>query len=702
MKTAVQAAISTVTLDAGLSNSGQSTPAISTPDISATRLPDSPHQPVRISAQQAAGQSNQWADIQVATDEGSDRLVWLEFDAGTGRNQLRCRDGDARSRVLTPAGYSVRSRVHEYGGGSYRLVDGGLVFVNDTDQGLYWHSFDSPQTVIRVYQRDGYRYGDLQFDRCRNRIIAVEEQHCDDDSVCNRLVAIELVLDGRKPGRKILVQGDDFYSAPRLSRTADQLAWVSWNHPHQPWDSTRLWLGTLDVDGVPQGQSAITGGQYQGHHESVLQPEFDPDGSLYFLSDRSGWWNLYRYSVLAGIESLMPRQAEFCRAPWPLGQQAYVVLAHNRIGCSWWRNGRADLGILDLSEQHVVSVGAWAAVHGLAGQGDWLLAIAESSAEPGRLVRCSVTDRSLKMLEQLSTGDDTVQTSVQNTAQTSVLPPVVEPTHIEIDSQSGQPVYGLLYRPNADSNQQLPLIIQLHGGPTAQADGRYDPLKQYWLQRGFALLDLNYRGSSGYGRAYRQSLQGRWGISDAEDVIDAARFMIGQGWVDPDKVVVRGNSAGGYTTLQVLSHPSGQQWIRAGASHYGISDLEQLAGETHKFESRYLDWLIGDRQLNRQDYRQRSPIHRPQQFSRPVIFFQGGLDRVVPATQTYRLYNQLKGLGLAVEYLAFANERHGFRQAKNRACVLEREWRFYRRELGLVDSPTAMAFEHADEPRDYV
>ncbi|MEH6650817.1 MAG: prolyl oligopeptidase family serine peptidase [Motiliproteus sp.] len=706
-------------------------------------------EPDLISATQAAEQGRQWAELQSC----GDRLCWLEFDATLGATRIRLRQRDQSSILITPSSFSVRSRVHEYGGGSFRLVDDAVVFVNDRDQGLYWQRLPSsdadqlqPPRLLR--QTEGFRYGDLQYDRLRQRIIAVEEQH-GEQGVINRLVGIGLpdllcVPDHQVAIRKVLVQGDDFYSSPRLSVDGSQLAWISWNHPEQPWTATQLWLGGLDSDGVPQGQQRITSGSYQGRSESVVQPEFGPDGALFFLSDRSGWWNLYRYLVPANVnehrhnsgstdrcsatgkrapksvnrrvavpvDALLLRSSEFCRAPWQLGQQAYVVIDAQHVGCSWWQDGKAQLGLLQLDKatapvypgQNLTPLGCWAAVHSLNFHNGQLVAFAESSVESGQLVsfglsgqplagddwQASVVER-IDGSEPISCSDSAVAraaTRVTTRVTTVATPAVVEAEHVVIDVEGRAQVYGLLYRPqpvDAAEPRPTPLIIQLHGGPTAQADGRFDPLKQFWLQRGFALLDLNYRGSTGYGREYRQQLKGQWGVSDVEDVTSAARFFSAQGWVDPQRIVVRGNSAGGYTCLQVLSNADGQQWLRTGASHYGISDLQRLAAETHKFESRYLDWLIGDPVEDQQRYRARSPIHRPQSFCRPLIFFQGGLDRVVPATQTYTLYNQLKGRGLDVEYLAFADERHGFRQAKNRATVLQREWQFYQQQLEIVE-----------------
>ena len=699
-----------------------------------------------ISAAQAAAQGKQWAELQSV----GERLCWLEFDPDQGATRIRCRHGAEGSELLTPTGYSVRSRVHEYGGGSYRLLDAGLVFVNDADQGLYWQGFAQPDQVIRIYQFDGFRYGDLQFDARLNRIIAVEEEHADSDrvhsdqvhsdqvhsnQVHNRLVAISLASLGTTgvADRSVLVEGADFYSSPRLNADASKLAWISWDHPHQPWTSTQLWLTDLDPEGLPLQPQALTSGHLGEQGEAVLQPEFGPDGTLFFISDRNGWWNLYRYLFVddmkqaaskvepsAGLESglqlesaagfselLLQRDAEFARAPWQLGQQAYVVLDRDRIGCSWWHQGKAELGVLHLPTRQLLSLGSWAAIHSLAqvnaadkGSPGWV-AIAESGSGPGQLLGCAAAALTDMFSEQCLEPCLDLDSEPKAGAGEAGTPPwvieqlrleftqprasVVQPQHLCIPTTSGDPLYGLLYRPAVTPGQRLPLIIQLHGGPTAQADARFDPLKQFWLQRGFALLDLNYRGSSGYGRHYRQLLQGQWGVSDVADVIDAAKFLTGQNWVDSERLVVRGNSAGGYTLLQVLSQDEGQQWLRAGASHYGISDLARLATQTHKFESKYLDWLVGDPDRDSQRYRLRSPIHRQDKFSRPLIFFQGGLDRVVPATQTYTLYNQLKGRGVAVDYLAFADERHGFRQAKNRARVLQREWAFYAQQLDLAD-----------------
>jgi dipeptidyl aminopeptidase/acylaminoacyl peptidase len=661
--------------------------------------------PEPISAAQAAAQGKQWAELQ----SQGDWLCWLEFDPDQGQTRIRGRQQQRASRLLTPAGFSVRSRVHEYGGGSYRLIHEGLVFVNEADQGLYGQRFAQPEQLIVIHQAEGFRYADLQFDPQHNRIIAVEEEHTEPGVVHNRLVAISLndpaslgvSNSSNKSGnrRTVLVEGADFYSSPRLSRDATQLAWISWNHPHQPWTSTQLWLAELDAQGWVIDSRALSSGQLGEQAEAIVQPEFGPDGTLFFISDRNGWWNLYRYlkgagreagedldaSIIGGVtELLLPLEAEFCRAPWQLGQQAYVVLDAQRIGCSWWREGQAGLGVLQLSNRQLLRMGCWAAVHSLATHQGQVLAIAEPGSGPGRLIGCPLDSADI-MKDRVAKAQVATPEVIEQLELPAgpVLAAAIQPQHLQIPSCSGMPIYGFLYRPALAAGQQQSLIIQLHGGPTAQADGRFDPLKQFWLQRGFALLDLNYRGSSGYGRRYRQLLQCQWGVRDVEDVIDAAQFFIRQGWVDPERVVVRGNSAGGYTTLQVLSQARGQQWLRAGASHYGISDLQRLASQTHKFESHYLDWLVGDLERQPLTYRSRSPIHRPRDFCRPLIFFQGGLDRVVPATQTYTLYNQLKGRGVAVDYLAFPDERHGFKQAANKAQVLEREWDFYARQLGL-------------------
>ena len=553
-----------------------------------------------------------------------------------------------------------------------------MVFVNDADQGLY-RQLLNPEAHNRNHfiNRTQSRYADLQYDSKRKRIVAVEEQHRA-GQVINRVVAIGLgnATTGVAAGaRRVLLQGEDFYSAPRLSDDGCQMAWICWSHPSQPWTSTSLWLGRLDEQGVPQGQQPITSGQYWGQDEAVVQPEFGPDGSLFFISDRSGWWNLYRYLPTADgyTEALLPQDSEFCRAPWQLGQRAYVILDEQRIGCCWWQQGHSFVGVLELSSRQLQTLAQWPAVHSLVAQQGRLLAVVEPATEPGQIQQWCATSGQNRVLHRIG-------------CSLSGLSPerVIQPRHIEIPTTREQRCFGLLYQPGS-VRQSSPMIIQLHGGPTAQSDARFDPLKQFWLQRGFSILDMNYRGSSGYGRAYRHALKGQWGVSEVDDVLAGARYCIEQGWTEPQRIFVRGNSAGGYTALQVLSRPEVRSLICAGASLYGISDLERLSRETHKFEAHYLDWLIGDPQRARINYRLRSPIHRPEDFRTPLIFFQGGLDRVVPATQTYRLFNQLKGRGVTVEYQAFANERHGFRLAANRARVLERESTFYREQLDQLD-----------------
>ncbi|WP_421862014.1 S9 family peptidase [Motiliproteus sp.] len=658
-----------------------------------------------ISAADASRAGRQWAEVRT---EGQ-QIFWLEFDPNRGANRVVSLLPDqAHPHPITPEDVSVCSRVHEYGGGNFAVGGGWLWFVNGADQSIYRQSLARQTDAVAepVWSQEGCRYGDLVFDKAHQRLLVVEEQHqaageATEPEVVNRLVGIGLGAEGI-PQRRVLAEGEDFYASPRVSHDGRQLAWISWNHPDQPWLSSRLQLTLLDPQGLPSAILSLTDGHWLGQSEAVVQPEFDRDGRLYFLSDRSGYWNLYRYleglgeagpepciaanaegeldapcpTTAAVVEPLCPRQADFCRAPWQLGQRAYVLLDDGRIGCQWWRNAEAGLGVLDPESGQLNVLGEGAAIHSLAqvqtapGESE-LLTIREPRDRPGELVCCAI-GVGLWQIRALAR----LETSVQVKGGSAV-------EHIELPGQDGMPVYGLLYRPDpVVALSQPTLIIQLHGGPTAQADARFDPLKQFWLSRGFTLLDLNYRGSTGYGRDYRHRLAQRWGEADVEDVLAAARYAQIQGWAEAGRILVRGNSAGGYTVLRVLSRPD-TCGIAGGASLYGISDLERLGQETHKFESHYLNWLIGDWPEQRSRYHQRSPIHQLEQFSRPLIFFQGGLDRVVPATQTYNLYNRLRARGLAVEYVAFPDERHGFKLAANRAQLLERELAFYQRQVGL-------------------
>jgi acetyl esterase/lipase len=670
-----------------------------------------------ITAQMAARQGKLWAELRVSEQH----LAWLEFDPADGRNRLCIRP--ARSglfagsvRRLTPSPWSVRSRVHEYGGGSYCWVGQWLVFVNDADQGLYWQATDEEGlTPRKLWYQPGHRYGDLQYDPIHQRLLMVEEIH-PGKQVQNRLVALPLQRVGmevQSPPR-VLAEGDDFYSSPRISPCGLYLSWLSWNHPLQPWLATCLQLAELNSAGMPVDVLQLVSLDEQ---IAVFQPEFDESSQLYFVADRKpqampgaaagvegkdDWWNLYRYQFSSGqydpalkpnrlrsghLQALLPQAKEFGVAQWQLGLSTYCLLPGGRLLASWFDQGKA--GVLELN----LATGLWHMRHqGLSRchslqslQSRDAVTVHTSAvllteqADQPTCLRWLDSNGSSRVLEQLGERDPLVM---------PVTTAVTQPQVFCCETADGQSLWGFYYPPQAASSVgndlAPPMLIQVHGGPTSMADSSFDPLKHFWTSRGFGLLVLNYRGSSGFGRDYRLQLHQQWGVSDVEDVFYAARYAVQQGWADAQRLFARGNSAGGYTVLRVLSadhsvsNPVAGVRIRAGASHYGISDLALLNRHTHKFESHYLHWLIGDEAEQAERYRQRSPIFYPHADWKPVIFFQGEQDRVVPASQTRNLHDVLQQRGKVSEYCLFDGEGHGFRQARHRQVVLERELAFYR------------------------
>ncbi|WP_210397469.1 alpha/beta hydrolase family protein [Motiliproteus sediminis] len=623
-------------------------------------------------ASQAAQNSQQRAELKL----GFGRCGWLQTDPAAGVVSLWAlriaeagsgRGSCAAAVRLTPARFSVRSRVHEYGGGAWVPGPEGAWFVNDRDQGIYlqpWNG-EPPQLWWRA---TACRYGDLVLDEAHQRLLAVEEQHRDGE-VTNRLVAISRIC----PQRLVLAEGADFYAAPAPSLNGQQLAWLEWDHPLQPWTATRLQLASvagsnLDpvagslttlVDGCKAASRTVNG-------ESLLQPRFAADGALWVVSDRSGWWNLYRIDLPRGDSSLrgmLPLVAEFAAAPWQLGGQHYDLIDAEQLVAGFLDRGRARWGVLNWRQQRWQPLpGNWGELAAVQTDGEYGYALAGDDRQTGRLIRSPLVNPATSAQPQTllaGFGDDATQ-----------------PAQPFSCGAGRARVHGFYYRA---ANPNGCLLVHLHGGPTSYRAAVYDRQRAFWLEQGYSLVEPNYRGSSGYGRGYRLQLHHRWGEIDSDDATTVARHAIEQGWAQVGAVAVRGNSAGGYTLLRALqrqSHP-----FAAAGCHYGIGDLANLARHTHKFESRYLDWLIGDPQHQRHRYRQRSPLLSADSLTTPVIFFQGSDDRVVPAEQTYSMYCALQANGVASRFLLLEGEAHGFRRADSRAKVLQAEWAFYQRHL---------------------
>ncbi len=468
---------------------------------------------------------------------------------------------------------------------------------------------------------------------------------------------------------KVISSGNDFYSSPRLSSDGSLLAWLTWNHPNMPWDGTELWQGEVKKDGTLGQAERIAG----GIGESIYQPEFSPAGILHFISDRTGWWNLYRL-VDGHIDTLCELEAEFGRPQWLLGTSTYAFESEGAIICSYTQGGAWHLATLDLDTLKLETIETpYTEIQ-------WHL-----RAAPGRVVFGAGSPIQPLSIVQLAleTGELEILRRSSNVAVEQDY--ISIPESLEFPTEQGLKAHAMYYRPKSRDfvgppTERPPLLVMSHGGPTSAAHNSLDFVIQYWTSRGFAVLNVNYGGSTGYGRAYRDRLKGQWGVVDVNDCANGARYLSEVGEVDNKRLVIRGGSAGGYTTLCALTF---RDVFRAGASYFGVSDLEALAKETHKFESRYLDGLIGPYPEERDLYRERSPIHHTDRLSCPIIFFQGLEDEVVPPSQAELMVQSLRSKGLPVAYIAFEGEQHGFRRAENIKRALDAELYFYSRIFGF-------------------
>jgi len=596
-----------------------------------------------------------------------DDIYWIEGrPAEQGRSVVVRRTPDGRTADVTPAGFNARTRVHEYGGGAYAVDRGTVFFSNFSDQRLYRQDPGRPPRPITPPVP--LRYADGIVDRPRGRLICVREDHTmDGREAVNTLVSLPLDGDGTDGGR-VLVGGNDFYASPRLSPDGSRLAWLTWNHPNMPWDGTELWLGEVAPGGAVGRSDRIAGGP----SESIFQPEWSPDGVLYFVSDRTGWWNPYRWRD-GRREPLCDMAAEFGGPQWQFRPSTYAVESPGRLLCAYktqgaWRVGELEtetrtLRRLELSSTHVWSL-CWGAGRAVFGAG--------APTEFPAIVRFDPASRRPDVLRRAS--------------DLAIDPGYLSPPEaIEFPTEGGLTAHAFFYPPHnrdytAPPGERPPLIVRSHGGPTGATSSTLNLDVQYWTSRGFALLDVNYGGSTGYGRAYRERLYGQWGVVDVDDCVNGARYLVGQGRVDGERLAIQGGSAGGYTTLCALTFRS---VFKAGASYYGISDLEVFRKETHKFESRYDQHLIGPYPERRDLYRARSPIHFVDRLSSALLLFQGLEDKIVPPNQAEMMFEAVRRKGLPVAYLAYEGEQHGFRRAENIQRTLEAELYFYGRVFGF-------------------
>jgi dipeptidyl aminopeptidase/acylaminoacyl peptidase len=626
-----------------------------------------------------------------------DDVFWLESrPLEGGRNVLVRRTPDGKVEDITPSGFNIRTTVHEYGGRCLVVDDRPelgtrkLYFVNFTDQRLYVQDLEDPDRVVKPLTPEiAWRYADPVIDHLNGRLICVREDHTQPGKEpLNALVSISL-QDGSD--QRVLASGCDFYATPRLSPDGGSLAWLSWNHPNMPWDGCELWVASLSPGNPPAGREGHSLGKPQhvagGLEESIFQPEWSLDGRLYFISDCSGWWNLYRWTGLIQgwgkeIEPLHPMEAEFGEPQWSFGITTYGFASINRLVCAYNDLGRWRLGSLDVSTGKFAPIETpYTDIYNLSvyasGSATKVLFNASSPAEPSSIISFELDPQHIEILQ--------CSCDVQVDAGYLSIPELVEfPTENAPDG-SPRTAYGYFYAPkNQDfappDGSLPPLMVLSHGGPTGSTSSAFSLSIQYWTSRGFAVLDVNYGGSTGYGRAYRERLNGQWGVVDVDDCCNGARYLAETGKVDPERLIIRGGSAGGYTTLSALAF---RATFKAGASYYGIGDLETMATDTHKFESRYLDRLVGPYPESKDLYYNRSAIHFVDRISCPVILFQGLEDKVVPPSQSEMMFEAVRAKGLPVAYIAFEGEQHGFRMAENIKRSLDAELYFYSRIFGF-------------------
>ncbi|WP_049721251.1 dipeptidyl-peptidase 5 [Gilvimarinus polysaccharolyticus] len=616
----------------------------------------------------------------------NDVAYWLESrpDEG-GRNVLMYQQIGDTARELLDANTSVRSRANEYGGGAYLATTDAVYAVFDADQRVYQIPLkpaavkqDNAAAPIALTPKGDYRYADFCLDAKRARLIAVREDHSGvatshSEPKCE-LVAIDL---SGNLNVQVLVSGADFYSNPRLSHSGEQLLWLSWQHPSMPWDATTLTLATLNAKGATQNLRVIAGGD----GESVFQPQWSPTDHIYYVSDRSNWWNLYRHDD-AGAVPVVAMEAEFATPQWVFGMSTYGFCGNRKIFCTFSQNGEWQLGLISIDDTHTAYhfsalKNPMSDISSIASSANHLLFIGANAQQAPALFHVST-----QAVEHSGTPPVTL---IRRSQEAKIEPGyLARPQAISYPSGSGV-CHGFYYPPcnrdfSAPAHTLPPLIIICHGGPTGATSSALNYKLQFWSSRGFAVLDVNYRGSTGYGRAYRDSLKFNWGIKDVEDVVAGANFLVAQKLTHPEQLIIRGSSAGGYTVLAALTF---SDTFSAGASLYGIGDLTALAEDTHKFESRYLDSLVGPYPATKQRYLDRSPIQHIEQLNCPVIFLQGLKDKMVPPAQAEAMVAALTDKGIANQYVTFANEGHGFRAADSIQTAISKELDFYCQTLQL-------------------
>lgn len=621
-------------------------------------------------AQAAIGMS----DLRVADG----RLWWRESrPKEQGRQVLVTGRPGVDPQVVTPEGFNVRTRAHEYGGAAYTvLASGAVVFANFTDQRLY---LQRPAAAPLPLTPPGYRYADCVAEPGRGWIICVREDHtaqtlADNGEERNEIVAVPLpgdAADGSTEAGMVLVTGSDFVAYPRISPDAKRLAWIQWNHPDMPWDATTLHVADLTATGIAN-RVQVAGGSNQ----AVTEPAWDADGTLYFIDEATGWWNLYRWTGGAP-EAVSPMEREMAGPLWSHGASSYALTGDGRAVLRHSRHGVDELGVMDLKRGALTTFAlpynSFSDVR--LADANTALAIAASDLEPSALIAVDLNSGAHRVLHQPAGRELPIENISR--AESIEFPTAPGP--------DGQPrtAQAFFYPPanprfRAPPGEKPPLLVFVHGGPTSVSKATLSVAKQFWTSRGFAIVDVNYGGSTTFGRDYRRRLNGQWGIVDVQDSVAAVDYLVAAGRVDGSRLAIRGGSAGGFTTLAALAFTDRFQ---AGANYYGVADIEALARDSHKFERRYDRSLIGP--PSDALYQARSPIHHLDGFNAPLVTFQGSEDKIVPPNQSRMIVRALQQKGVPVAYLEFEGEAHGFRRAENIIRAQQAELYFYGRIFGF-------------------
>jgi dipeptidyl aminopeptidase/acylaminoacyl peptidase len=594
-------------------------------------------------------------------------VYWIEGRPHEGgRNVLVKRTGDRSIADVTPPDANVRTRVHEYGAGAYAVSRGIVYYANFADQ--RWYRLEPGGIPEPITPAGNWFYADACVDELRRRLILVREDHTDRAHEAKTTI-VRVPLAGPQSAGETIVTGHDFYATPRLSPDGSRLSWLAWRHPNMPWDGTELWIADVMEDGTIERPRHVTGDST----DAIFQPGWSADNTLYFVSDRTGWWNLHRLRN-DRIEPVHDMSADVGRPQWQLGMSTWAFADPSRLVVAYQLLGRWRLGILHLRTNVFTTLPVdLEPGENIAATATHAVVVGGSTTAPDALVRVDLSTAAVETIRVVS--ELTIDVAYLSAPQA-----------IEFPAGDGLTAYAFHYPPRnpdyaASGSERPPLIVISHGGPTASTSARLNLEVQFWTSRGFAVVDVNYGGSSGYGRAYRRRLNGQWGVIDVADCVHAVEHLVAASQADSDRVVIRGRSAGGYTALAALTFRP--DVFKAGASYYGVSDLEALMQETHKFESRYLERLIGPFPAARDLYRARSPFRLVDRLTRPVIFFQGLDDQVVPPNQSQTMAEAMRQRGVDVALLTFEGEQHGFRRSETIIRCLEAELTFYRTVLHL-------------------